>query len=78
MPTTKVSDKYQVVIPKAVREKLKLKQGQSMEVFLLEDGLYMSPQKNLKWPDDYIGSQKDFWSKIDVAQYLKQERDSWD
>lgn len=78
MSTTKVSDKYQIVIPKSIREKLNLKQGQYLSVFVLDNGVYLSPKQNLKWPDDYIGSEKDFWSKIDVAQYLRGERNSWD
>lgn len=73
---TKVSDKYQVVIPKKVREKLKLRKGDRLHVYSFEDKLVLS--KNKKWPDDYLGSQSEFWKGIDIAEYLKEERDSWD
>lgn len=76
MNKTVISDKYQVVIPKAVREALKLKKRQILRVYKVDGGVLLAPEK--KWPDDYIGIDKDLWSKIDVADYLKGERDSWD
>jgi len=77
MSKTIISDKYQIVIPKAVREALKLKKRQILHVYQVDDGsVLLTPEK--KWPDDYIGSQKDIWGKINVAEYLRAERDSWD
>lgn len=38
MATAKISSKYQVVIPKAVRERAGIRSGQSVEV-LLKDGI---------------------------------------
>lgn len=76
MNKTVISDKYQVVIPKAVREALKLKKRQVLHVYKINDGVLLSPEK--RWPDDYVGLDKDLWSKIDIVGYLKGERDSWD
>lgn len=78
MSITKVSDKYQVVIPKSVRQKAKVSIGQYLQVYAVDNAILLAPQKELKWPNDYIGSEKQFWSRIDVAQYIKNERDSWD
>lgn len=75
MPLTKVSGKYQVVIPKKVRDKARIKEGQELNVYVLEEGILLTPKK--KWPEDYIGSQKDIWQNVDVAKYLAEERDSW-
>lgn len=30
-----------------------------------------------KWPEDYIGSQKDIWGKIGIVSYLQQEGNLW-
>jgi len=77
MSKTIISDKYQVVIPKAVREKANLKRRQILHAYSSEDGsVLLTPQK--KWPDDYIVSLKEVWKGVDVAEYLRQERSSWD
>lgn len=76
MAQTKVSSKYQIVIPKSVREKVGLTEGQSLHVYPLDQGILLTKEK--RWPEDYLGSEKDFWAKIDVAKYLQAERDSWD
>jgi len=48
MSTTTISPKYQVVIPKDVREKLRLKSGQKMIVVVKGGVVYMIPEKPLE------------------------------
>lgn len=48
MSTVKVSPKYQVVIPKEVREALGVRPGDAIEVFLLENRIELVPQKNMR------------------------------
>lgn len=48
MSTTTISPKYQVVIPKDVREKLRLKSGQKMTVLVKGGVVYMIPEKPLE------------------------------
>ena len=48
MSMTTISPKYQVVIPKDVREKLRLKSGQKMEVVAKGDIVYMVPDRPLE------------------------------
>lgn len=45
MATTTISPKYQVVIPKEVREKLHLKSGQKMTVVTKGGVVYLIPEK---------------------------------
>lgn len=47
MATTTISPKYQVVIPKDVREKLHLKSGQKMMVVTKGGVIYFIPEKPL-------------------------------
>ncbi len=47
MATTTISPKYQVVIPKEVREKLHLKSGQKMTVVAKGGLLYLIPERPL-------------------------------
>lgn len=63
MDTVKVSPKYQVVIPKRVREQLQLKPGVELHVYVLDGIIRLSPPrsikelrgiaKGMKWKDDY-------------------------
>jgi AbrB family looped-hinge helix DNA binding protein len=48
MTTVKVSPKFQVVIPKEIRTKLKLKPGQRFQVFQIGDKLEFLPVKDIK------------------------------
>ncbi len=45
MATTTISPKYQVVIPKDVREKLHLRSGQKMTVVTKGGVVYLIPEK---------------------------------
>lgn len=63
MHTVTVSPKYQVVIPKELRKRLKLKPGQKLFLFERGGQLWLFPPrpvselrgiaKGLKWKDDY-------------------------
>jgi len=48
MITVTISSKYQVVIPKEIREKLKIKVGQKFQILYYEDRIEFIPQKNIK------------------------------
>jgi len=48
MTTTTISPKYQVVIPKEIREKLHLKSGQKMTVVTKGGIIYFIPEKPLE------------------------------
>ncbi len=49
MATTTISPKYQVVIPKDIREKLRLKSGQKMTVVTKGGVIYFIPEKPLSF-----------------------------
>ncbi|HEX4546014.1 MAG TPA: AbrB/MazE/SpoVT family DNA-binding domain-containing protein [Candidatus Acidoferrum sp.] len=63
METVKVSPKFQVVIPKNVREELQLKPGQELQVYILDGSIRLRPSRSVKelrgiargmtWKDDY-------------------------
>jgi AbrB family looped-hinge helix DNA binding protein len=63
MEKVKVSPKFQVVIPKKVREELQLLPGQELIVYVLDGSIHFSRQRSLKdlrgiakgmkWKDDY-------------------------
>ena len=66
METVKVSPKFQVVIPRKVREQLSIRPGQRVQVFLYEDRIEFIPLKPmkqmrgfLKGIDTTVGREKD-------------------
>ena len=48
MDTVTLSPKYQVVIPKRIRDRMKFKKGQKFHVFFFEGRIELVPAKNLK------------------------------
>jgi AbrB family looped-hinge helix DNA binding protein len=61
--TVRVSPKFQVVIPKALREELKIEAGQELLMYSLDGSLRLVPRrsvkelrgiaKGLRWKDEY-------------------------
>ncbi|KAB2945897.1 MAG: SpoVT / AbrB like domain protein [Candidatus Methanoperedens nitroreducens] len=79
MPLTKVSHKFQVVIPKDIRELLGISKGDVLQVYEKDDEIVMKKTENktrlsLK---DLKGLGKEIWKDIDVEDYIKKERESW-
>ena len=62
-PTVKVSPKFQVVIPKEIREQLALKPGRELQIYTLEGAIRLHRPRSIKdlygiakgiaWKDDY-------------------------
>lgn len=75
METSTVSKKYQIVIPKKLRQQLGIKPGQKLHISKLKEGsLEITTHSNL---DQYVGALKGVWGP-DSDAYLRKERDSWD
>jgi AbrB family looped-hinge helix DNA binding protein len=61
--TVKVSPKFQVVIPKEIREQLELKAGEDLQVYILDGSIRLHRPRSIKdlrgiakgmqWKDDY-------------------------
>jgi AbrB family looped-hinge helix DNA binding protein len=48
METVKVSPKFQVVIPKKIREALELKPGEELQIYLLNDSVRIHRPRSIK------------------------------
>jgi AbrB family looped-hinge helix DNA binding protein len=48
MDKVTVSPKFQVVIPKRIREELKLKPGEMLQIYLLEDSVRLQRPRSIK------------------------------
>ena len=67
MSTVTISSKFQLVIPKAVREAMELKPGQQLRVFTSGDRLELVPVKKLR-------SMRGFLKGIDTAVPRDEDR----
>jgi AbrB family looped-hinge helix DNA binding protein len=78
MNTTKVSSKYQIVVPKNVRNIMKISPGITLRILPLDENKAVI----IKNPKDYvkslIGLGKEVWQKLGGgSKYIKSERYSW-
>lgn len=67
METVKISPKYQVVIPKKVREALNLSPGQKVQMVAFEDRIEMIPVRK-------ISEMKGFLKGIDTTVERETDR----
>ena len=66
MSTVTVSSKYQVVIPKDVRERLKIRPGQKVEAFALGGRIELVPVRPIKEMRGFLkGMNPDFERESD-------------
>jgi len=58
MEATKLSTKFQVVIPRKIREKLKLKPGQRFQVIACGNRIELIPEKDIRNMRGFLGGIK--------------------
>jgi AbrB family looped-hinge helix DNA binding protein len=72
----KIGPKYQVVIPSIIRKKINLRPYDEVLIENINNTIIIIP-KPPKCTELMIGLGKEIWSKIEVKDYIKKERDSW-
>lgn len=77
MATTKLSEKYQIVIPKIIREKMALKAGVSVTLQPLDDERAIL----LKHPYNHVKALQALghkvWSSVNADAYLRNLKKEW-
>ena len=75
--TVKVSKRYQIAVPAAVRDRLNIHSGDRLLVDIQDGMIVLLPQ-----PADYTGHlaglHRKIWEGVDSQSYLHGERDAWD
>jgi len=74
--TVKVSKRYQISVPSAVRKQLGIKQGDRLIVEVRGGTMIL-----LREPADYVdhlsGLHEEIWRDVDADEYLEGERTAW-
>jgi AbrB family looped-hinge helix DNA binding protein len=76
MNTVQLSAKYQLVVPKNIRAKIKLAPGDVYEASLKDDKLIFVKTKTKS--DKYFGSKKLLFSGLDAVDFIRKQRDEWE
>jgi len=77
MAKTTISQKYQVVIPKEIREKTPIKEGQEMYIYSVGNSIILSPLPK-SYSEKMLGLGQAMWKDIDPLEYILKERSEWD
>lgn len=78
MQLVTVGPKYQIVVPKEVRQQLKsLKPGVKVGIFLDGEYIAIDPQPE-SWVERTAGIMTEAWKGIDPIQELEKMRDEWE
>ena len=72
----KINAKYQITIPKSVREKLKVKAGDRLLLDFQEGVIILVPEPE-SYTDHLKGLHREIWKDIDVQKYLNSEHEAW-
>jgi len=75
--TTRVSSKYQVVIPKSVRERVGVNKGDELIVTVQGSDIVLKVKPN-NFTDHMLGLHREVWEDVDATDYVDGERTSWE
>jgi AbrB family looped-hinge helix DNA binding protein len=75
--TSKLTEKYQITIPAAVRQQLGLKAGDSV-LLVVEDGQVVLRGAPGGWTESSRGLGAEMWKQVGGAAAIERERDSWE
>ena len=78
MSEVTVGSKYQIVIPKQVRSKMKkLKPGVKASVYSKDEDTIVVTVSTKPWHERTYGVMKDAWAKVNPIKELEKMRNEW-
>lgn len=75
--TAKLTDKYQITIPREVRRRLGLRAGDVIHLALEGEKVVLRGARG-GWTETTQGLGADLWKEADGAKAIERERDSWE
>lgn len=78
MQQVTVGTKYQVVIPKKIRKKVKgLRPGTKVSIYPIDSETLAVKTTKKNWSDESYGFMKEAWKGVDTAAEINKMRDEW-
>ncbi|HEU5300215.1 MAG TPA: AbrB/MazE/SpoVT family DNA-binding domain-containing protein [bacterium] len=74
--SVRIGKRYAVVLPKKVRERLDLHEGDVLLVEVNRRGILLIPRP-ASYTSHLAGLHREVWKDLDVDEYLEAERKSW-
>lgn len=74
--TVRLGKRYQVVLPKKIRQRLNLREGDVLLVEVTRRGILLVP-KPQNYASHLSGLHREVWQDVDVDEYLREERKTW-
>jgi len=78
MDTTKLSRKYQIVVPKKIRKEMGLRVGERVGVYSLDKERAILIKKPKSHVEALEGLGKEVWDALGGVEYIRKERSLWD
>jgi AbrB family looped-hinge helix DNA binding protein len=75
--TAKLTEKFQITIPTAVRQQLGLKAGDAIYL-AMEDGQVVLRGAQGGWTESSRGLGAEMWKQVGGIEAIERERDSWE
>ena len=75
--TARVSSRYQIVLPREVRDALGIKSGDEL-LFIIRNGEIVLRSHPASFAQALRGLHKNIWANVDVEDWLARERGSWE
>jgi AbrB family looped-hinge helix DNA binding protein len=75
--TVKINKKHQINIPPHIWDLLNVKSGDKL-LLNVQDGMMILLPEPDTYTDHLAGLHREIWDVIDIAEYVDQERDSWE
>ncbi|VXD20422.1 AbrB/MazE/SpoVT family DNA-binding domain-containing protein [Planktothrix paucivesiculata] len=75
MTVAQLSGNYEIEIPVTIRETLKLKPGDALEVKVVDGAVVMMPVPS--YTSRLFAKHQNLWQGVDAVAYVRSLRDSW-
>ncbi len=77
MKTVKLSKKFQIVIPRSIRNKTGISVGDTLIIDTEGEKINLTPLSG-NYSEYTRNLHSKIWKNVDIGKYIKNERKSWD
>lgn len=74
--SVRLGKRFQLVLPKKIRQRLGLREGDVLLVEATRKGILLVP-KPQSYTRHLAGLHREVWQDVDVDEYLREERKTW-